>query len=157
MLLSPVVRLIPAFAPNAMLPLPVMLNRANAPLAVLLMPVELSSRAATPTAVLSAPVIFNKSAAVPTAVLLSAAVEVKRSSANGGVGVASGDAKQRKITNCRVRSARGETLKGLVPRSSGEVGIAPRGWRVDRFRFRQKSEAEKRQCDEKWWSCFELN
>ena len=105
--------------------------------------------AATPTAVLPLPVVLSKSAAVPMAVLLSAWLRVKRPSADGGVGVASGHAKQRKITNCRVCSARGETLKGTASGRSGEVGISPRRRRVDRFRFRQKREAEEHECDEK--------
>ena len=125
---------------------------------MLLLPVRVNkASAATPVAVFCVPVVLSKSAAVANGRIVVCDVKVKRSSADGGVDAASGHAKQRIITNCRVRSARGETLKGVVSRSSGEVGIAPRGWRVDRLRFRQKPEAEKRECDEKWWSCFELN
>src|SRR6266404_9473760 len=61
-------------------------------------------------------------------------VKIKRSSANSGVEAASGYAKQRKRTNCCVPNARSESLKGVVPRSSGKVGIAPGRWRADRLR-----------------------
>src|SRR5260370_37767987 len=64
------------------------------------------------------------------------------SSANGGVEAASGDAKQRKRTNCCVPKAQGESLKGVLPRSSGEVGIAPGGWRADCLRSWQKPNAD---------------
>ena len=72
-----------------MLPLPVMLNRANAPLAVLLMPVELIQGQPFQRPCFRVPVVFNKSAAVPMAVLLFRDVEVQRSSADSGVVVAS--------------------------------------------------------------------
>jgi hypothetical protein len=71
--------------------------------------------------------------AVAVGVLVDAAI-AKRSSANSGVEAASGDAKQRKRTNCCVPHAQGESLKGVVPRSSGEVGIASGGWRHDALR-----------------------
>jgi hypothetical protein len=84
-------------------------------------------------------------------------VKIKRSSANSGVEAASGHAKQRKRTDCCVPKAQGESLKGVVPRSSGEVGIAPRGWRADCLRSWQKPNADKRQCDKKWWNaCFHI-
>jgi len=66
---------------------------------------------------------------------------------NSGVEAASGDAKQRKRTNCCVPYARGESLKGVVPRSSGEVGIAPRGWRVDRLRVFDERKADEGKYD----------
>ncbi len=61
-------------------------------------------------------------------------VEDQRSSANTGVEAAGGDAKHRKRTKCCVPNARSESLKGVVPRSSGEVGVAPGGRRHDALR-----------------------
>ena len=115
------------------------------------------SRAATPTAVLSVPVMLNKSAACQRPYCCCLGVEVQRSSANGGVEVASLLRNKRKPTNSCVPAPGGETLKSAAPLSSVEVGIAPGGRRGDRLRFRQKPEAEKREYDEKWWSCFQLN
>ena len=175
MLLSPVVRLTPAFAPNAMLPLPVMLfesaespmavllspvvllNRANAPLAVLKSPVTLISSAAVPVAVLFVPMMLNKSAAVPMAVLLSAMLRSSDAAPTAVLLLPVVTLNNEKLPIAVFATPEVRALKGVVSRSSGEVGIAPRGRRVDRFRFRQKPEAEEREYDEKWWSCFELN
>src|SRR5438874_12212452 len=115
------------------LPIP-LLNRAKAPLAVFWKPVVLDSRAAVPLAVFSVPVVLNKSAAAPVAVFESAVLRSSAPAPTAGVEAASGDAKQRKRTKRCVPTARSESLKGVVPRSSGEVGIAPRGWRADRLR-----------------------
>ena|SRR5437899_1480225 len=79
-------------------------------------------------------------------------VEDQRSSANTGVEAAGGDAKHRKRTKCCVPNARSESLKGVVPRRRGEVGIAPGGWRADCLRVRQKTDANQR--DDKYWNCF---
>jgi hypothetical protein len=37
------------------------------------------------------------------------------------------------------------------------AAVASVRWRGDRLHCRRKREAEERQCDENWWSCFELN
>src|SRR5262249_20369916 len=72
-------------------------------------------------------------------------VKIKRSSANSGVEVAGGDAKQRKSTNCRVPKAQGESLKGVVSRSSGEVRIASIGRRDNCLHLLQEREGGKQQ------------
>src|SRR5207248_9049181 len=68
-------------------------------------------------------------------------VKIKRSSANSGVEVAGGDAKQRKRTNCCIPHAGGESPKSVVPLRSGEVGIASIGRRRKRLHLRQKRKA----------------
>ena len=108
-------------------------------------------------AVFCVPVVLNKSAAVPTAVLLSA---VLRSSDPAPTAVLLLPVVTLNIEYVPIAvfaRPKVRALKGVVPRSSGEVGIDPPGWRVDRLRFWQKREAEEREYDEKWWSCFELN
>ena len=62
MLLSPVVRLSPASAPKAMLPLPVLFKSALVPIAVFVLPVSLAKSALKPTPVLKPPVVLVKTA-----------------------------------------------------------------------------------------------
>ena len=69
MLSSPVVRLAPALAPNAMLPLPVVFKSAASPMAVLASPMMLLESELLPKALLLNPVVFRTSAKVPTALL----------------------------------------------------------------------------------------
>ena len=57
-LLSPARTAVPAPEPNAMLPEPVVFERALAPMAVLLLPVVLVSSAPKPTPVLLPPVVL---------------------------------------------------------------------------------------------------
>src|SRR5262249_38190589 len=79
-------------------------------------------------------------------------VKIKRSSANRGVEVASGDAKQRKRADSCVPKTQRESLKGVVPRSSCEVGIAPGGRWYDCLRLGRKT--AKRTDDETYRSYF---
>ena len=55
-----VVTILPAFAPKAVLPLPVLLMSALTPMAVFKLPVALVKRALIPTAVLLLPVVLLK-------------------------------------------------------------------------------------------------
>ena len=77
MLLSPVVRLRPASAPKAVLPLPVLFKSALIPMAVFVLPVSLAKSALKPTPVLKPPVVLVKTAATPMAVLTSPSVLLK--------------------------------------------------------------------------------
>jgi hypothetical protein len=54
-------------------------------------------------------------------------VQYQRSSANTGIEAASGNALERKPTNCCVGSASRQTEKGVLPFGRGEVGINPVG------------------------------
>lgn len=59
---------LPALAPKAVLPLPVLDKSAFSPMAVFELPVKLRVRALLPTAVFSLPVVLVKRAKMPVAV-----------------------------------------------------------------------------------------
>ena len=59
--------------------------------------------------------------------------------------------------NCRIEPTGGETKKSVLPFCRVAPRIAAVRRRDNRLRSWQKPEAEERECDEKWWSCFELN
>jgi hypothetical protein len=64
---------------------------------------------------------------------------------------------ERLVTKGRVPQAGGETKQCLLSLCRVLAGIASVRRRGDRLRCRRKREAEERDCDEKRWSCFELN
>ena len=79
---------LPAFAPKAVLPLPVLGKSALVPMAVFELPVALALRALLPTAVLSPPVVLLKSGEnADGGVLCTLGVAKERVSAGGGVAV----------------------------------------------------------------------
>ena len=102
-----------------------------------------------------AAVVFNKSAAVPTAVLSFPLLRSSAASADSGVVAALCVGKERIPTKCRVCKAGGVAKKGMVPVRRVERVDTP--WIWCRLHLWQKREAEEREYDEKWWSCFELN
>ena len=94
-----------------------------------------------PTAVLLVPSVLRFSAAAPTAVFWEPVVlAVSANEPNA-------------VFAKPVREAK----KGVLSFCSVEVGIASVRRRDNRLRFWHKREAEQREYDEKWWSCFELN
>jgi hypothetical protein len=74
--------------------------------------------------------------------ILIPVVEQQRSSANTGVKAGSGVAKERKPTNCCVRSAGGEVFKRIGPFCRSEVGIAAIRRRDNCLHWLQKREAD---------------
>jgi len=85
-------------------------------------------------------------------------VEHQRGSANCRVEVACSKALERKPSNCGIPLPRGEAKEGLLPFCRGEVGIAAVWRRYNRFGLWQKPKTDKREYNEKWWSCcFESN
>ena len=126
----------------AVLKLPsVLLDNANAPVAVFSSAMVLCKRAAGPTAVLLMPVVLNKSAAVPNAVLPSAVF--KRSApAPAAVLKLPAAVLRANATNRWIRSAGGEALKGVLSFCRCEIGIAS-VWRRDHcLRSLEKPNAE---------------
>ena len=108
----------------------VLLYMANAPVAVFSSGMVLFKSETVPAAVLLMPVVLSKSAAVPNAVLASALLKSTSTRAGGGVEASRGVAKERRPTNCCVRSAGGEAKKRLRSFCGSEVGIAS-VWRRD--------------------------
>src|SRR4029077_1534898 len=64
---------------------------------------------------------------------------------------------ERRQTNRCVVGTGGETEESKIAFGSVVIGITPVRRGDNRLRSWQEREAEKRQCDEKLWSCFELN
>ena len=85
--------------------------------------------------------VFTNSVPAPTPVL------------NLPVGVAP----EREETNCCVEAASREIKERVLPFRRVAPRVAAVRGRDNCLCSWQKPEAEKRQCDEKWWSCFELN
>ena len=137
----PVVLLPSAAAPTPVFPVVSLRPSAPAPTPVLPRLTVLLKRANAPLAVLPSPVVLVTSVPAPTAVLALPVGRLWSESQPTAV----------------LKKPPVKAQKRVLPLRRVRAGIASVRWRDDRLRSGRKPEAEKRQCDEKWRSCFELN
>ena len=89
--------------------------------------------------------------------VVAGAIVEKRMKTDGCIFAAGLVVEERTATYCRVAVADCQAEERIRTLRCVSVGIPSVGCWDNRSGYGRKPEAEKRQCDEKWWSCFELN